>query len=304
MNLEDTVNRPGTPDAGAVSDSLAQLTSGWKPGFGVSPEALAAARQALAHTLIAGKRLKEIHAVTHPVQAGPPTDPQLSIELRRIVDSAISAPPPRTLAVVRSPFAATVSNPAGRPEWARSARVLQTYGPFQDSQGVLHWVDLIFHTVSLPFAFGPASPFGVFPIREFLKPPPAPQKLTLGAGSVWFLANQLSSALAAGDFTGFAISGGSLSCSAPMSFQNGVYVVPSGATLTITATLSPAPPAVNSGPPGADAAAAVFTPPPHVSIQFQQSGAAFTAVSDLSAEAYGSSAKLQWNHHTPVQATG
>lgn len=56
-------------NAEAVSSVLAQLTSGWKPASGASPEALTAARQALAHTLAAGKTAAEIHAVATPAMA-------------------------------------------------------------------------------------------------------------------------------------------------------------------------------------------------------------------------------------------
>ena len=197
-------------NATSVSESLAQLTSGWTPGPGVSGESLTAARQALAHTIIQGKTVAQIHAVAKPLNAAPPSDPGLTVELNAIASAAVAAPQP-TMAVVRSALAASVSNPAGQPEWTQSARVAQTYGPFQDAQGVLHWVDLLLFTASLSFAYaGASSPFGVFPIREFLFPPPSPTDLNLGSGSVWFLANLLASSLPAGDFTGFAITGGSL----------------------------------------------------------------------------------------------
>src|SRR5579875_3535101 len=235
----------------------------------------------------------------------PPANPQLSIELQRIAEAAIAAPRPRTIAVIRTPLAAGISNPTGRPDWTRGARIIDSYGPFQDLQGVAHWVDLVLRTVALPFAFGsPASPFAVFPVREFLHPPPTPSSLSLGAGSAWFLANMLSPAFPGGSFTGLAITGGALNSSAPLSFQNGVYVVPANATLTVTLTLAPASLPVSSGGPGADAAAAIFTPPPNVTIRFQQSGAAFEAIADSSAQAYGSTVKLHWNRQAPIQVTG
>jgi hypothetical protein len=305
VNIDCPVNPDGTLDTASLADLLAQLTSGWTPVTGVSPEALAAARQALTYSLLAGKSVHEIHAVTTPLKAGPPTNPQLSAELLQIVANAVATPRPHTIAVIRSSLAVSVSNPTGRPDWARSARFVQSFGPFADLQGVIHWVDLVLFTASLAFAFGsPASPFGVFPIREFLGPPPAPTHLSLGAGSVWFLANLLSQALPGGSFTGFAITGGTLKSSAPLSFQNGTYVVPPKATLTVAATLAPAPSPVNSGGPGADAAAAVFTPPPNVTIRFQQGGAVFEALGDASAQAYGSTVKLHWNQQIPAAVTG
>jgi hypothetical protein len=305
VNQNGSVNSGGARDATSLADLLAQLTSGWAPVRGIAPEALTAARQALAHSLLAGRSIQEIHAVTTPVKAAPPANPQLSAELLQIAASAVGAPRPHTTAVVRSSLAARTSDPIGRPDWARSARFIQSYGPFADVHGVIHWVDLLLFTVSLPFSFGtPASPFAVFPIREFLFPPPSPSHLSLGAGSVWFLANLLSPTLPGGSFTGFAITGGTLDSSAPLSFENGTYVVPAGATLTVTVSLAPATSPVNSGGVGADSAAAVFTPPPNVTISFQQSGAVFDVVADASAQAYGSTVLLHWNQQSPVQVTG
>jgi hypothetical protein len=285
-----------TPDE--LARSLAQLTSGWKPTAGVPAEALASARSALASSLLAGKSLAEIHAAIVAVRYAPPVNPELEIELLRVAADAIAEAKPPTLAAVRSATAANLTNPSGRPEWARGAKIVQSYGPFQDLQGVLHWVDLLLITRSIQFAFASAAaPFGVFPVRTLLFPPPHDTDLTLGAGSVWFLADLLSAALPAGNFTGFTIAGGSLACSAPMNLTGGAYVIPSGATLTATFTLAPAPPATGAD----DAAAASFTPPANVTIVFQQSGAAFHIVDDARANAYGSSIRLHWNHNTPSQ---
>jgi len=93
-------------------------------------------------------------------------------------------------------------------------------------------------------------------------------------------------------------------CTAPLSYQSGTLVVPAGATLTITVTLSPVSSPANPGSTGADAAAAVFTPPAEVSIRFQQSGAAFEAVSASRAQAYGLTVNLDWNKETPVRVDG
>jgi hypothetical protein len=290
-------------DAASLASSLEQLTSGWTPAPGVSPEMLTAARQALAASLITGKSLADIYALASPANARPPANPQLSAQLLKLATAALAQPASRTIAVIRSSSAATRANPLGRPDWARGAQILQSYGPFQGLQGVLHWVDLIVFTRSIPFAFGTAaSPFGVFPYQGgFL--PPSPTSVPLGNGSIWFLANLLSSALPAGNFTGFTIANGTLTSSAPLSFDNGVYVAPSGATLTVTATLLPLPTPVPTGAPGGDAAAAVFTPPPSVTLSIQQTAAAFEAVADCTAQAYGTSLALHWNKKTPVQST-
>lgn len=291
-------------NASVVAASLAQLTSGWKPAAGVSAEALIAARQSLAQTLIHGRHAQDIHAVAKPVHAAPASDPALATHLLSIADASLSAPKP-TLAVVRSALAASAQNPAGVPAWAQTALVLRTYGPFQDAQGVLHWVDQLAFTASLPFAFtGGGVPFGVFPVSETLVQPSSPTDLDLGAGSVWFLANLLTSAFPAGDFTGFAITGGSLHSSAPLNLQSGTYLIPTGATLTLTATLAALPPPVGSGGPGGDAVAAAFHPPASVTVKFTQSGATFEMVADAQVHAFGSTVNIKWNGGTAIQPAG
>src|SRR5262249_61306428 len=52
------------------------------------------------------------------------------------------------------------------------------------------------------------------------------------------------------------------------------------------------------------AAGAVFQPPSNVTISFKAGKAAFEAVADSSATAYGSAVKLHWNKKTPVQPAG
>ncbi|HZU27466.1 MAG TPA: hypothetical protein VFA04_18200, partial [Bryobacteraceae bacterium] len=295
-------NDPGSERNADVASALAQLTSGWKPAPNVAPEALTAARAALAGSLVAGKPLRDLHGINLPLRAGPALNPQLESDLLSVVSQVTSESAPRTIAVVRSALAASLENPTGRPEWTRGARITQSYGPFQDLQGAPHWVDLFPLTRSIQFAFdNSGNTFGVFPVHTLVLLV-NPSHLSLGAGSVWFLANLLSSALPG--FTGFTITGGSLSSSAPLSLQNGVYVLPAGATLTAKVTLAPAPPPSGSGGTGQDAAAAVFTPPSDVNIHFRDGGTAFDVIADSSATAYGSTIALHWNKSAPFQLGG
>jgi hypothetical protein len=290
-----------TDQATLIANGLSQITSGWTPAAGVSSETLAAARAALAASLVAGKTVVELHATQTPINTGPPSNPKLSAQILEIASQAVTANPATTIAVVRSAYAATRGNPSGAPVWARSAKKLQTLGPFLDPAGTPHYVDLILFTVSTQFAFGnAATPFSVFPIVHFLLPPGSVSQFNLGSGSVWFPAEWLASALPAGSFTGFSISGGTLISSQPMNNQDGVYVIPNGATLTVNMTLVPSAPVTSSGNPGADAAAAVFTPPAEVEMIFEPSSAKFQSISNANAKAYGSSVSLQWNEATPV----
>ena len=288
----------------ALARSLAQLTSGWSPIAGVAPEALPAARAALASSVLAGMEAADLHASRLPLRIvhATPVDPPLHAELTRIAQGAIDAKTTATIAAVRSATAVDINNPSGAPSWARAGRVLQSYGPFRDAQGVLHWVDLLSVTRSIPFAFGSsATPFGVFPVHTRIIVPPHPTRLKLDAGSAWFLANLLAPAIPAGTFTGFTITGGELIASAPMTLSGGTYVIPAGETLTAQFSLAPAPAPGPSGTAGADAAAARFTPPAQVTIDFTQGSAEFTRIDDFSASAYGTDVALRWNESAPAQ---
>src|SRR5262249_23250115 len=157
-------------------------------------------------------------------------DPQLSDDLQAIAASAAGAPRPAALAIVRSPLAASLTNPTGVPARARGALGPRSLAPLPDPRGPLHRAERRGGTVSTRFAFGnTTAPFAVFPISRRVTTP-SPTTLTLGAGSVWFLAKWLSPALPDG-FTGFSISGGTLTSTAPLQLDNGVFVAPTGATL-------------------------------------------------------------------------
>jgi len=285
------------PDPKVIAQSLMQLTSGWTPGPGVAPESLTAARTALAMSLFAGRSLDEIHAARPPLSWQPGADPALSADLLQIASDATAATPAPATGIIRSAYAATVTNPSGVPAWARDAQVEQSFGPFIDHSGVSLWVDSISGTSSTQFAFGDSStPFGMFPVFFSLRSPLDPvspvsdTNLTLGSGSVWFLAEWLETSLPAGSFTGFSIASGTLVSSQAMTIENGVYVLPPAATLTVTMQLAAAPHAGTTSGPGA-----VFTPPSEVTLVFKPSGAVFQSIAPAGAKAYGSSVTLNWN---------
>jgi hypothetical protein len=289
-------------DHASVAASLAQLTSGWTPVAGLPPGSLAAAREALASSIVAGKTVADLHTRRVAI-AGTPADPKLFDDLTKIAAKVRTATvQPATIAVVRSPFAASLNNPTGAASWAFHAQVTNTLGPFQDSIGLLHWVDFIRITVSSPIAFGSAaSPFGVVPVSQFVISSPSPTKLTLGAGSVWFIAKWLAATLPDG-FTGFSIAGGTLTSSTPFQLQNGTYVAPVNATLTLAVTLAAAASPSGTSPPGSDGAAATFTPPATVTLVFKQSSAVFQSIADCSAKAFGTAVTLRRNQESPTAA--
>ncbi len=271
--------------ARVVAQSLSELTAGWAPAPGVDPATLGAARTALAHSTLAVQRGVELRAKPL-VAASAVAAPALRTELLEIAKQAKAAAAPTTIAVVRSPSGADPSNPAGVPGWARGGQVIDSYGPFQDATGALHWVDLLPITVSTQVQFAGAAPFAVVPVRSeigpisILHPIPA-NELELGGGSVWFLATLLGTGFEAGAFTGFTITGGTLISTQPFTTANGVYEAPAGATLTLTVSLAPAVSAVSAASAaviGPDAAAATVQPPAQIEIEFTQSSATLETV--------------------------
>ena len=112
-------------------------------------------------------------------------------------------------------------------------------GPFVDPNGLNHIITIVPITTSHPFAFGSAaSPFGLLPV---VNTPASATAFTLGAGSVWLAAHLLAPAAAAGSFSGFSDFGRHADRKRnSVTLQGGTYVVPTGATLTLTATLAAA----------------------------------------------------------------
>ena len=267
------------------SNGQAALAADWQG----SASDLTAARAALAGALALGKT---------PAQLDP------ALYLRPSSTPLTPAPAPTTvdtLAFTQTPLAATVQNPLGTPDWAHGMALSHTYGPFTDPLGVVTHVPIITLTTSRPFSYaGAASGFGVLPVTGA---PASATSLTLGAGSVWFLASLLAPAAPAGAFTGFRIASGTLTSSAAITLQNGGYVVPAGTTLTLTATLAPPAPA-NPGAPGADLTLAKISLPATVTIVFTQTTATITALADASVTLYGSTVGISWPTHVVTYSAG
>ena len=213
--------------------------------------------------------------------------------------AALAAPPAGQIAVLRSPLSATVQNPLGEPDQVRGMKAAEQLGPFTDPNGLGHGIIILNITTSEQFAFGSAaSPFGVMPIVNV---PASGTQFTLGAGSVWFETNMLAPAAAAGGFSGFLISAGTLTASNTITLQGGTYVAPAGTTLAMTATL--APPAPGTGSPGADLTNAEIALPTTVTIVFTQTAATITALANSSVTLYGTPVGLTWNKATPQPLT-
>ncbi len=218
--------------------------------------------------------------------------------------AALATPTASQLAVMSDPLAATVENPLGAAAQVRGMLATEDLGPFTDPYGLDHHIIILPITTSNPFAFGSAaSPFGVLPVVEA---PASATKLTLGAGSVWFETGLLVPGVAAGSFSGFRISGGTLSASVMLTLQGNTYVAPAGTTLTLTATLAPptAGTGTGSGTPGGDLIGAIVALPATVTIVFTQTTATVEALGSSSVSLYGNAIALTLKSAPPQALNG
>ena len=273
---------------GQVTSGLTALTSGWKPAPSVAAGDIAGARAALAASLAAGKTPQDLDSAiaSRPASA-------VSVQ-------APAQPASGVLAFTQSALGVTVANPLAIPAWANGMAQGRSFGPFIDAFGNQNNVITFQLTQSQTFTYGTAANgFAVFPVTGS---PSSATSLTLGGGSVWFEATLLASGAPAGSFCGFRIASGTLSSSAAVTLESGAYVVPSGATLTMTATL--APPAAGSGSPGADLTSATIALPQTVTIRFTQTTAMVSALGDASLTLYGAKVGLSWTNPTAQTGPG
>ncbi len=228
--------------------------------------------------------------------------PTLSAADLARAQTALATPPAGQVALASDPLAATVQNPLGEPAQARGVQVSEKIGPVIDSNGLNRIIIIFPVTTSHPFAFGSAaSPFGVIPI---VNAPASGTAFTLGAGSLWFETNLLVPAVAAGSFSGFLISGGTLTASSTVTLENGTYVAPAGTTLTLTATLAPPARATGSATPGGDFTGATLALPTTVTLVFTQTGATVEALGNSSITLYGTTVAFTRNAAAPQALTG
>jgi hypothetical protein len=281
-----------------IAESLAQLTAGWASGPAGKPESLENARKALAASLLLGMESSDIHPALESLPPSTP-HPDLTTDLQMLIAGAPELAEPAYFGLVRSLTPLDPNNPSGLPASARGMRVERTFGPFSDASGALHLVDLFRLTRQANIAFGTATGvFGSFPVITGIIEPP--NVLVLGAGSVWFSSHLLVSALPAGTFSGFRITKGRLTASAPFNLQGGVFVLPATATVTFTATLDPPAVAPGGSSIGKDAEADTVQLPKTVTIGFTQSAAAVEALDPSATTVYGTTIALTRNADPPI----
>ena len=200
---------------------------------------------------------------------------QLSLARSEIAGSATQVVSRRTLA---SPIL------EGGPAGALGREILRSYGPFVDRVGRPVWINTfkILRFVGV-VCLGTAEPFLYVDIPPGL---PASDTLTLGPGSVWFVARTFSTNAPSSGFCGLRIKRGSAKFGTTVALDTSPIVIPAFTSLTLSLELDPPAAPTGSGP-GADARQAQIVLPAHVTLSFTFSGAGVTAADDASLTAFG-----------------
>jgi hypothetical protein len=272
----------------SIAETLERLTGSWKPSAASSADELSAARATLAAALASGLPEEAVSAATSfqtPAGAGDTTS------LDDLLVGIHPNPVPTVLPRVRN---ATDIDPAASSITA-GMKIDQTLGPFVDTFGVLHWIDLIPLPVKIAID-GTSGVLGYIIVDD-------PTTATIGAGSIWIAASSLGIPLLTSGFLGLSFSSGTITTTGAATIAATGITVPDGATLELQLTL--AQPPVNNGTPplGADARAQTLALPATVTIAFSPTAANVAAVGDASATVYGTSFSLARNAAAPKVVT-
>jgi hypothetical protein len=264
--------------ASEVATRLRELTGAWRPAQGASLKDLRDARLALADTLAAGTfsqtpffRAQLPNAepvdITAASELALPVDTQL-VNLRSSTDSG----------ALRSALTPTP--------------VSKTLGPFVDSLGVTHWVDLLPQQQKLPIATAAGRVLGYLAVNG------VPAKL--GAGSLWLEVDAFQPPLGTTGFAGLSFSGGSATRAGNVIVTSSQVTIGAGGSLELELDLSPPLPPAGLPGVGLDAEAMQLALPASVTVVFNDSAVAVTEVGDSTATVYGTSFSLTRNQ-SPVQ---
>ena len=112
-------------------------------------------------------------------------------------------------------------------------KVDKTLGPFVDSFGVAHWVDLIPIPRRIPVSSATRRALGFLIINT-----PSAQ---LGPGSIWISAAAFNVPNATSGVVGLSFSAGTLKRSGNVTISSGGIIIGAGGKLTLSLTLAPPP---------------------------------------------------------------
>jgi hypothetical protein len=260
-----------TPD---VISSLGDLTGTWRPVQGASPQDLRDARLALADGLAAGTFSQTPFFRTQLPYAQP-------VDITAAGELAQPGATSQLVNLRSSTDAGALASAVTGPQ------VSKTLGPFADSLGVTHWVDLIPLALKLEVVAATGQVLGYLLVTGV--------EADLGGGSLWIDVGALHPPLGASGFAGLSFSGGTVTRSGSVTVSSTQVIIGAGGSLGLDLHLAPPSPAAGLPGLGRDAEAMQLALPASVTVVFSDSEVTVTEVGDSSATVYGTSFSLTRN---------
>jgi hypothetical protein len=272
-------------DRPALLDALIAMTRSWTLAPGVQPSDLISARSALAGALAAGFEPDDLVATRPSRPAFATATAAQRSEIERLVPHASDGGTPELRPFVRS---SSDLDPASGAAIV-GMQISRTLGPFIDDLGIEHLVDLIPIPRKIPIE-GASGALGLLvldaPPHPAPLPLPAPQKVPIGAGGLWVAVHAVLGGTSSG-FVGLAFSKGTAELANVQTAPDGGLKLGTNSKLVLELTLAAPAPVAGSSPIGRDAEQMTVALPTQVTVEFVATGAAFTAIADVSATVYG-----------------
>ena len=269
----------------AIADELDQITGSWKPSAAATLDDLTVARKILADALLSGFTTSSLHGQT-VFQTKTVTGEIDTID--KIVESSSAQAVPTQRPTVRS---VTNIDPKLMADVA-GMKVEKSLGPFADSLGVLHWIDLIPIPTKIPIHSATLGDIGFLIVDD-------PTTGVLNAGSLWIAASALKIPSLTAGAVGLSFSSGVVKTAGLVTVTKSGVTIGAGGSITLTLTLQPPAAAPGTPPFGPDARAMTLNLPTHATVVFAEEGVGVTAVDNSSATVYGTSFSLTRNAQSP-----
>ena len=270
--------------------SVVEVTGDVRPTIDAPAGALTQARIAVATAVVTGQQsdfFQDQSGLTPPVP-----DPTTLNEIQAAIQQVPPNPPLRR--VVRRGFVTRIS-PIPKLGVAPGAGrgLTATHGPFLDALDRPVWIDEFAASRLIAIQrLGDTAPFLYFPDSGFTG---TTDTLPLAPGTVWIPASQFVTTAPEDGFVGLRILGGSVKFSRPFVIDgSSPILLPRFSRILLDVNLDiPVQPA-GSGP-GADARAAVVSPPTTAVFLFEPSGAILNAAAAASLTAFGTQCRLTFS---------
>ena len=257
-----------------IAHRLHELTNSWMPIGATTADDLREARLHLADGLSSGIAPRAVE----PAPAFRSRRADGHAETAAI--AGLAKPAPAMMTHLRND---TDFDPAGL-AGVVGMKVGSTLGPFVDSLGVNHWLDLIPLPQQVPIVSAASGVVGYLLV--------AAPSATLRAGSLWVALTAFNIPQATSGFVGISFSSGTLQHAGNVTNLASEVIIGKGGSLTLELELAAQASPVFLPGLGQDAEQMSLNLPAQITITFTEAGATVVAIDSASATVYGTSVTL------------